>query len=84
VARAQPVKLAAAEALFQTQRGAPLSVGGLPDVETGTTRYALELPRGLSLLAFSDPNAEVKGLDAFPRDEWPRWGRGAPWRCWRW
>ena len=71
VARAQPVKLAAAEGLFQTQRGAPLSVGGLPDVETGTLRYALELPRGLSLLAFSDPNAEVKGLDAFPRDEWP-------------
>ncbi|OJH37874.1 cytochrome ubiquinol oxidase subunit I [Cystobacter ferrugineus] len=71
VARAQPVKLAAAEGLFQTQRGAPLSVGGLPDVETGTMRYALELPRGLSLLAFSDPNAEVKGLDAFPRDEWP-------------
>ncbi|HEX8539604.1 MAG TPA: cytochrome ubiquinol oxidase subunit I [Cystobacter sp.] len=71
VARAQPVKLAAAEGLFETQRGAPLSVGGLPDVETGTLRYALELPRGLSLLAFSDPNAEVKGLDAFPRDEWP-------------
>jgi cytochrome d ubiquinol oxidase subunit I len=71
VARAQPVKLAAAEGLFHTQRGAPLSVGGLPDVKTGTTRYALELPRALSLLAFSDPNAEVKGLEAFPRDEWP-------------
>ncbi|ATB36924.1 cytochrome BD ubiquinol oxidase subunit I [Cystobacter fuscus] len=71
VARAQPVKLAAAEALFETQRGAPLSVGGLPDMETGTLRYALELPRGLSLLAFSDPNAEVKGLEEFPRDEWP-------------
>ncbi len=71
VARAQPVKLAAAEGLFQTQRGAPLSVGGWPDEETGTLRYALELPRALSLLAFSDPDAEVTGLDAFPRDEWP-------------
>jgi len=71
VARAQPVKLAAAEALFETQRGAPLSLGGLPDVDSGTVRYALEIPNGLSLLAFSDPQAEVKGLDAFPRNEWP-------------
>jgi cytochrome d ubiquinol oxidase subunit I len=71
VARTQPVKLAAAEGLFETQRGAPLSVGGLPDVETGTTPYALEIPKGLSILAFADPNAEVKGLNDFPRDEWP-------------
>jgi cytochrome d ubiquinol oxidase subunit I len=71
VARTQPVKLAAAEGLFETQRGAPLSVGGLPDVETGTTSYALEIPKGLSILAFADPDAEVKGLKDFPRDEWP-------------
>lgn len=71
VARAQPMKLAAAEGLFETQRGAGLSLGGLPDVETGTTRYALEIPKALSLLAFSDPGAEVKGLKEFPRDEWP-------------
>ncbi|MCY1082478.1 cytochrome ubiquinol oxidase subunit I [Archangium lansingense] len=71
VARAQPVKLAAAEGLFQTQRGAGLSVGGLPDVETGTMPYAVEIPKALSILAFSDPDAEVKGLNEFPRDEWP-------------
>ncbi len=71
VARTQPVKLAAAEGLFETQRGAPLSLGGLPDAETGTTPYALEIPKGLSILAFADPNAEVKGLKDFPRDEWP-------------
>ncbi|QRN98375.1 cytochrome ubiquinol oxidase subunit I [Archangium violaceum] len=71
IAHAQPVKLAAAEGLFETQRGAPLSVGGLPDVETRTTPYALEIPKGLSMLAFRDPDAEVKGLNDFPRDEWP-------------
>jgi cytochrome bd ubiquinol oxidase subunit I len=71
VAETQPLKLAAAEAHFHTQRGAPLHIGGLPDPETGTTRFALEIPHGLSLLAFHDPDAEVKGLDAFPRDTWP-------------
>jgi cytochrome bd ubiquinol oxidase subunit I len=71
IAHMQPAKLAAAEGLFETQRGAPLTVGGLPDAETRTTRYGLEIPKGLSLLAFRNPDAEVKGLDAFPRDEWP-------------
>ncbi|WP_395811206.1 cytochrome ubiquinol oxidase subunit I [Archangium minus] len=71
IAREQPAKLAAAEGLFETQRGAPLTVGGLPDEESRTTRYGLEIPKGLSVLAFTDPNAEVKGLDQFPRDEWP-------------
>src|SRR2546422_5910580 len=67
----QPVKLAAAEALFETQSGAPLTIGGWPDVEKRATRFAIEIPRGLSLLAFHDPGAEVKGLDAVPRNEWP-------------
>ncbi|HEU5260129.1 MAG TPA: cytochrome ubiquinol oxidase subunit I [Gemmatimonadales bacterium] len=71
VARHQPVKLAAAEALFRTERGAPLVIGGWPDMEKQETRFALEIPYALSLLAFHDPMAEVKGLDAVPRDEWP-------------
>jgi cytochrome d ubiquinol oxidase subunit I len=71
VARTQPLKLAALEGHFRTERGAPLRVGGLPDPEARETRYALEIPRGLSLLAFHDPDAEVKGLEAFPRESWP-------------
>lgn len=71
VARHQPAKLAAMEALFETQRGAPLLVGGIPDVEARRTRFGLEIPRALSLLAFHDPDAEVQGLDRVPRDEWP-------------
>jgi cytochrome bd ubiquinol oxidase subunit I len=59
VAHHQPVKLAAAEGLLETQRGAPLNLGGL------------EIPKALSILAFADPDAEVKGLNDFPRDEWP-------------
>ncbi len=71
VAQHQPLKLAALEGQFRTERGAPLRIGGIPDPERRETRYALELPRGLSLLAFHDPAAEVKGLEAFPRGDWP-------------
>jgi len=71
VARHQPVKLAAMEGHFRTERGAPLLLGGLPDAEASVTRWAIEIPRGLSLLAFHDPDAEVKGLLDFPRDRWP-------------
>jgi cytochrome bd ubiquinol oxidase subunit I len=71
VARRQPIKLAAMEGDFVTQRGAPLRIGGLPDPARRTTRYAIEIPRGLSLLAYHDPDAEVKGLNDFPPDRWP-------------
>jgi cytochrome d ubiquinol oxidase subunit I len=67
----QPVKLAAAEAVFRTQAGAPLTLGGWPDVAAGESRLAIEIPYALSLLAFHDPHAVVKGLDAAPREDWP-------------
>ena len=71
VAEHQPVKLAAMEGQFRTQRGAPLRIGGWPDEEAEVTRYAIEVPRGLSLLAFHDPDAEVRGLDSVPRTDRP-------------
>ena len=71
IARDQPVKLAAMEGQFRTERGAPLRIGGIPDEETETTRYAIEIPKGLSLLAFHDPEAEVAGLSAVPRADRP-------------
>ncbi len=71
VARNQPVKLAALEGQFETMRGAPLRIGGIPDVATRTTRFAIEVPKGMSLLAYHDPDARVRGLADFPRDEWP-------------
>jgi cytochrome d ubiquinol oxidase subunit I len=71
VARYQPAKLAAMESRFTTESGAPLVIGGWPDMAARETKFAIEIPRGLSLLAFDDPAAEVKGLDAFPREDWP-------------
>lgn len=71
VARFQPIKLAALESHFTTQQGAPLHIGGWPDEQARVTRYAIEIPRGLSLLAFHDPNAKVLGLDHFEPAYWP-------------
>lgn len=71
VARTQPVKLAAMEGQFRTERRAPLRIGGLPDPRAERTPYALEIPGGLSFLAYHDFNAEVKGLDAVPKADRP-------------
>jgi cytochrome d ubiquinol oxidase subunit I len=71
VAVHQPAKLAAMEGQFKTERGAPLRLGGWPDPAAGETRYAIEIPHGLSLLAFHEFNAEVQGLEAIPRSDWP-------------
>jgi cytochrome bd ubiquinol oxidase subunit I len=71
VARLQPAKLAAMEAVYYTQTGAPLQVGGIPDDQSRITRYALTIPRGLSLLSTHDPNGKVIGLEQFPRNDWP-------------
>jgi len=71
VARTQPAKLAALEGQFATERYAPLRVGGIPDADARQTRYAIEIPGGLSLLAHGDPAAEVVGLNDIPRDLWP-------------
>jgi cytochrome d ubiquinol oxidase subunit I len=70
-ARNQPTKLAAMEGDFQTRSGAPLRIGGLPNLRTRQTSYAIEIPDGLSLLAFHSPHATVEGLDKTPQDEWP-------------
>jgi cytochrome d ubiquinol oxidase subunit I len=71
VADHQPVKLAALEGLFQTGAGVPLSIGGWPDSATRQTDYAIRIPHLLSLLAYHDPNAVVRGLDEWPRTDQP-------------
>jgi cytochrome d ubiquinol oxidase subunit I len=71
LAREQPRKLAALEGQFKTEKGAPLRIGGLPNETTQETPYALEIPYGLSLLAFLDPHAEVKGLEEWPKADHP-------------
>lgn len=71
VARYQPVTLAAMEGLFETQHGAPLALIGQPDMERLALDNPVEIPRALSFLTYNRWSAEVKGLDAFPRHDWP-------------
>jgi len=67
----QPAKLAAMEGQFKTETRAPLHLGGWPDEETRTVKYGLEIPDGLTLLVHHKMDGEIKGLEAFPRDQWP-------------
>lgn len=67
----QPVKGAAFEGLFRTERGADLVLIGQPNMETMTIDNPLVVPSALSLLVYDDLYAKVKGLDAFPPQDWP-------------
>ncbi|MBD64843.1 MAG: cytochrome ubiquinol oxidase subunit I [Halobacteriovoraceae bacterium] len=71
IAVRQPEKLAAMEAHFMTEKGAPLILGGIPDEKNETVYWALKIPYALSFLAFADFNAEVKGLSDFPQEDRP-------------
>jgi cytochrome bd ubiquinol oxidase subunit I len=71
VAEDQPTKLASFEGLGETEEGAPLTIGGWYDEDTGDVEYGIPIPYLLSLLAYHDPNAEVQGLDQVPEDEQP-------------
>jgi cytochrome d ubiquinol oxidase subunit I len=71
VAENQPEKLAALEGQFRTEAGAALSIGGWPDTAARETMFAIEIPRLLSLLAYHDPNAVVRGLDEWPLEDQP-------------
>lgn len=71
LAHEEPAKLAAIEPKFETERGAPLSIGGYPSVERGEVLYDIEIPYLISILSFDEADAEVKGLNAFPEDERP-------------
>jgi cytochrome bd ubiquinol oxidase subunit I len=67
----QPAKIAAMEGHWETQRGAPLILLGMPDMSEERTRVLLEVPRLGSLILAHDWDGEVPGLTAWPPDERP-------------
>jgi cytochrome d ubiquinol oxidase subunit I len=72
MARTQPYKLAAVEAQWETLRGAPYNLFSIPVPGEERNRMEIGIPKLLSLLAFHDPNAEVKGLkELAPADRPP-------------
>ena len=71
VARHQPVTLAAMEGHFETGSAAPMAILGQPDVEHHKLDNPFVLPGMLSFIVHKRWDAEVHGLDWFPRDTWP-------------
>ncbi|WP_456422451.1 cytochrome ubiquinol oxidase subunit I [Thermococcus sp.] len=70
IAKYQPTKLAADEGLFKTEKGAPMVVFGIVDEKNQQIKYAIEIPKLLSWLAFGDWNAQVLGLHDAARYVW--------------
>jgi cytochrome d ubiquinol oxidase subunit I len=69
--RYQPVTVAAMEGLFRTEAGAPIVLLGQPDTARQRIDNPLVVNRALSFLAYGTTSAEMKGLDAYPPDQWP-------------
>jgi cytochrome d ubiquinol oxidase subunit I len=71
VTKFQPIKLAAMEGLFETTHRAPLAIIGMPDTQNRTLLDPIVVPGFLSYLAYGNFGANVKGLEAYPREFWP-------------
>lgn len=71
VAKYQPAKFAALEALYKTESGVPLTIYGVVNSKEEKLDYAIQIPKFLSYLSFGDQEAEIKGLDQIPKKDWP-------------
>ena len=71
LARSQPVTLAAMEALWETQPGAPLVILGQPNPDKKTIDNPIAVPNMLSFLTWRSWGAEVQGLNSVPKQDWP-------------
>jgi len=67
----QPAKIAAIEAIWNTQKGVPLVLFAIPNELAGRNDYAIEIPKLASLVLKHDADGELKGLDAFAPDTAP-------------
>ena len=67
----QPAKIAAIEAIWKTERGAPLVLFAIPNEEKRRNDFSIELPYGASLVLTHKLKGELKGLDAFEPDRPP-------------
>ncbi|HJW71591.1 MAG TPA: cytochrome ubiquinol oxidase subunit I [Geothrix sp.] len=72
VAKHQPISLAAMEGRFESGPFAELVVIGQPNVEKGIIENPVRLPAVLSFLAYGSFSANVRGLNEYPRDQWPQ------------
>jgi cytochrome d ubiquinol oxidase subunit I len=67
----QPAKVAAIEAHWETQRGAPLILFAIPDPKTESNKFELAVPKLGSLILTHEWDGEIQGLKAFPPEDRP-------------
>lgn len=63
----QPAKVAAIEGIWETERGAPLTLFGIPDEAAGKTHFAIQVPKVASLILTHEWDGELKGIADFPK-----------------
>ena len=67
----QPAKIAAMEGIWETERGAPLTLLGIPDEAAGTTHFAVKVPKLASLILTHEWDGEIKGINEFTGEHPP-------------
>ncbi len=67
----QPAKIAAMEAIWHTEKEVPLVLFAIPDQQTQTNKYAVEIPYGASLILKHDREGVLQGLNEFPGNHPP-------------
>jgi cytochrome d ubiquinol oxidase subunit I len=67
----QPAKVAAMEGIYDTQRGAPLALFGIPNAAAERLDYAITIPKLSAFILTHEWDGEVRGLKAWPREERP-------------
>ncbi|MEW6478018.1 MAG: cytochrome ubiquinol oxidase subunit I [Pseudomonadota bacterium] len=67
----QPAKIAAMEGIWETERGAPLTLLGIPDEAAGTTHFAVKIPKLASLILTHEWDGEIKGINEFKGEHPP-------------
>jgi cytochrome d ubiquinol oxidase subunit I len=77
ITQVQPMKMAAAEALYATTTGAPFSVLAIGGPDGGPPFFSLQIPRLLSILAAGDPDATVQGIDDLQAQYVAQYGPGS-------
>ena len=72
VARHQPITLAAMEGRFESGPRAGLTLIGQPNVAQRKIDNPIQVPAVLSFIAYGTFSSDVRGLNAFPEDQWPQ------------
>lgn len=74
--KSQPMKMAAAEALWNSEDPAAFSLFTIGDESGRRDVFAIRIPALLSILAYNTPTGEVKGINDLQREYEAKYGPG--------